>query len=184
MRELDFAQAERDSLNANHDANGWTTPRLSLATDVIQLHILQGLAVTAGSAYGEVPPCREMCWTSFIEEHTKQDKQAIQMHKGGRAFTKHSHRDSSGWWGVSTGTNSDKNAMAERVFNLIWNGRTWANVFWLPHSVLAYEVRVSSGHGMRFQRDVKDAKGEYWDFRGFVEPAVADGAGHAARWRH
>lgn len=123
MRELDFAQAERDSLNANHDANGWTTPRLSLATDVIQLHILQGLAVTAGSAYGEVPPCREMCWTSFIEEHTKQDKQAIQMHKGGRAFTKHSHRDSSGWWGVSTGTNSDKNAMAERVFNLIWNGR-------------------------------------------------------------
>lgn len=98
MSELAFAAHERTALNAviasSDDRNSNYT---ALAQDVIHLHILYGLAVTAGSAYGERPPNRELCWRLFTAPTAKTDKQAVQMHVGGKAFTKHSHRASSGW---------------------------------------------------------------------------------------
>lgn len=62
--------------------------------------------------------------------------------------------------------------------------RTWRNVFWLPHQILAFEIRVSEGYGMRFQCDTKVGKDTGWTFRGFVEPAMDGKDGHAAKWRH
>ena len=92
------------------------------ATDVIQLHILLGLAVTAGSAYGEVPPTRDVCWSLFTQSHERADvKQTTSLTKGGVAYTKHAHRASDGWWGVSTGTNAAKNKAAEVMFARIWD---------------------------------------------------------------
>ena len=92
MSELLYAACERAVLNA--------IPNVCLnhATDPIQYHILLGLACTAGSAFGYAPPSLSECCESFIQAHDKRDKQAVQMHRGGKAFTKHSHRDSSGWY--------------------------------------------------------------------------------------
>lgn len=185
MTELAYAEPERTRLRgavALLEVASSSLQHVQLAQDVVQLHILQGLAVTPGSAFGEgPPPDRETCWKLFTALPAKRDNQSTPMHVGGKAFTKHSHRDSSGWWGISTGTNENKNRLAEDCFKRIWEVATWRNLFWLPHGILAFEVRVVDGHGMRFQKSSDSSEAE-WTFRGFVEPVSA--SSHENRWRH
>ncbi|KAK9897373.1 hypothetical protein P389DRAFT_194995 [Cystobasidium minutum MCA 4210] len=187
MSELDYAEPERERLRQAIQApRGESSPSSSthvqLATDIIQYHILQGLAVTAGSAFGEnTAPSKHTCFKLFTALPSKLDNKSTPMHVGGKAFTKHSHRDSSGWWGSSTGTSAHKNNLAEACFERIWAHHTWRNLFWLPHGVLAFEVRVADGHGMRFQKNSSSSDAD-WTFRGFVEPPSA--TGHETRWRH
>lgn len=189
MTELAFAEAERSNLRGKVRASwqGSSSSPVQLAQDVIQYHILQGLAVTAGSAFdcGVTPPGKALCEELFRALPSRPDNQEIPLHVGGKAFTKHCHRDSSGWWGESKGTTSHKNALAETCFERIWEGRTWSNLFWLPHNVLAYEVRVAEGYGMRFQSTSALASNSthvQWAFRGFVEPVTT--ASHDTQWRH
>ena len=187
MTEVAYARRERDILNRCQCQNS-----LCLATDAIQLHLLHGLALTVGSALVHARPCRDLCWTLFtsLPAPNKLDTTRIrtgqtQMHVGGRAFTKHAHRDvTNSWWGTSTGTEANKNAAAEACFERIWEAATWRNVFALPHRWIAFEIRVHEGYGMRFQ--MSEDGGEQWSFRGFVEPAVlSDTAlGHRNKWRH
>lgn len=190
MSELVYASAERIALRADHlrgamdDDDALTeSPSLCLATDVIQYHILLGLAVTGGSAFGHEAPGEELCRQLFTEACDRPDKQAVQLHKGGKALTKHCHRASSGWWGPCTGRPLDKNISSEAVLDRIIAGATWRNVFWLPHNILAYEIRVAEGYGVRYQQDLKAIE-PAWTFRGFVEPAAAGDTGHTAKWRH
>lgn len=183
MTEVAYAQRERERLNRDMSMLGHS---LCLATDAIQLHLLHGLALTVGSALGHAPPRRALCWTLFTSlPPGKLRSGQTQMHVGGRAFTKHAHRDTTNnWWGTSTGTEADKNASAEACFARIWDAATWRNIFALPHRWIAFEIRVQEGYGMRFQ--MSEDKGESWTFRGFVEPAVLGdtSAGHRNKWRH
>lgn len=184
MTELEHAEAERERLRLLIATFGElpVTAHVQLAHDVIEYHILQGLAVTAGSAFGYNSVLdRSACWRLFTALPAKPDGQSTPMHVGGKAFTKHSHRDSSGWWGTSTGTNANKNSLAEACFDRIWDSHTWRNLFWLPHGILAFEIRVAEGHGMRFQKSSSNSSA-WWTFRGFVEPASS--SGHETRWRH
>lgn len=206
IHELSYAETERSYLN-NLLPTSTQASLLYHAQDVLQMHILQGLAVTAGSALGELAPDRQECWRLFRTPTIKRDSQTVQMHVGGKAFTKHSHRASDGWsvtrssppvltaqgsdiavrilghrWGQSLGPPAQKNALAESAFNRIWDSCTWRNLFWLPHRILAYEVRVEEGYGLRFQKDTKASQGGEWCFRGLVEPV--DAGGHDAKWRH
>lgn len=185
MVELDYAEPERQHLRKAVAKLGNTAPsqHVQVAQDVVQYHILQGLAVTAGAALGRDDiPDRATCWKLFTALPLKPDNQSTPMHVGGKAFTKHSHRDSSGWWGTSTGTNANKNRLAGDCFELIWETCTWRNLFWLPHGILAFEIRVADGYGMRFQKNTTDKDDGDWTFRGFVEPTSA--SGHETRWRH
>lgn len=187
MTEVAYAQPERDILNRLQ-----TPHTLFLATDAMQLHLLHGLALTVGSALGHAPPSHALCRILFtsLPASNKLDTTRVrtgqtQMHVGGRAFTKHAHRDvTNSWWGTSTGTEADKNAAAEACFERIWEAATWRNVFALPHRWTAYEIRVQEGYGMRFQ--MSEDEGAPWSFRGFVEPAVLGDtrAGHKNKWRH
>lgn len=179
-----YAEPERAHLRLLASSS-MSTPQhvLQLAQDVIQYHILQGLAVTAGSALGEYNDLDEDTALSlFTALPPSPDKQPTPMHVGGKAFTKHSHRDGSiGWWGESTGTNAHKNTLAENCFHRIWEDHTWRNLFWLPHAVLAFEIRVQEGYGMRFQKNSSQTDAR-WTFRGFIEPPSP--SGHDSRWRH
>ena len=93
MYEMPYAAPERALLQRINDGR----PSLLDATDYMQYHILKGLAVTTGSAFGYDPPGRELAWKLFLQQTEKADKQLVQLHKGGKAFTKHSHRATSGW---------------------------------------------------------------------------------------
>lgn len=115
MTELPYASAERDKLRGNlgcltcstsfasdppeveNGNRGDDATPLSFATDVVQYHILQGLAVTAGAAFGHDPPSTEQCRALFVEPCEKGSNQVVQLHKGGKALSKHAHRASSGW---------------------------------------------------------------------------------------
>lgn len=97
---------------------------------------------------------------------------------GGRALSKHSVRDSSKFWGESTGQVDKINSNALRCLNFIIENCVWNNVFALPHDAKAYEIRCNPGYGARweFKSDTEIF------FRGFLEPVVEDG--HEKRWRH
>jgi hypothetical protein len=121
MIELAYTEPERALLRVAASTCPREEARLQLADDIVQYHILQGLAVTAGSAFGEaIAPDRQTCWKLFTAIPPRPDNQSTQIHVGGKAFTKHSHRDSSGWWGTSNGTNANKNKLAEACFDRIW----------------------------------------------------------------
>ena len=65
------------------------------------------------------------CHALFMQPpaNTSSGTQAVYLHAGGKAFTKHAHRASDGWWGLSTGSNANKNATAEKVFARIVSER-------------------------------------------------------------
>jgi hypothetical protein len=158
----------------------------------LAFHITQGLAVTVGSALGHSPPAGDLCRKAF----DKLRKGGLT--EGARAWSKHAHRDGSGWWGVCKGPKEQQNEEARSVFERIWEGASWRNVHSLPHGIIAYEVRVDEGYGMRWTRgppgegleepgqerhvETYDSGTDGWIFRGFVEPSME--GGHEVRWRH
>jgi hypothetical protein len=93
---------------------------------------------------------------------------------GARALSKHSHRSSEGFWGNSSGTETYKNKLASDVANKIITECTYINLHILPQQEYIVELRVTKGYGMRWT-----VEGE---FRGFLEPQMADG--HSQKWRH
>ncbi|KAL5483415.1 hypothetical protein ACEPAI_8646 [Sanghuangporus weigelae] len=147
----------------------------------ISKHIALGLAITTGSAFGELPPSREQCLAAFVVPNSAG------LTAGARAWTKHAHRsghrEGTSWWGNPRGPVSSLNAGALAMFEKIMQHSSWRNLHWLPHVVMVYEIRVVEGYGMRWSqnRSVLNARHE-WVFRGFVEPMMQDG--HELRWRH
>ncbi|ESO11664.1 hypothetical protein HELRODRAFT_166678 [Helobdella robusta] len=95
---------------------------------------------------------------------------------GGRALTKHSHRDhTSSWWGICKGSEQDKNDHAFKKMTEIMDSAAWMNVHELPGELPTIEIRQKNGYGVRWTCDGAE-------FRGFVEPQMADG--HVVGWIH
>jgi len=108
-----------------------------------------------------------------------------------------------GWWGTPSGPVSIINERSLLLFWKVMTEATWRNLHWLPHFVLAYEVRVQDGYGMRWSQDQngllenvgsgpgdvkvlkekeEELKQRKWVFRGCVEPMMENG--HEVGWRH
>ena len=136
------------------------------------VHLLCGIRRTAGSDRSLYPPPTSQLMLAFNELHKGQ---ALTV--GGRAFSKHSIRDSAKFWGVCSGKNDYINEEAVRCVDRIVARAAWNNVFALPGEAKAYEVRERIGYGVRWE-----FKKEGIMFRGFVEPVMKDG--HEKRWRH
>lgn len=98
--------------------------------------------------------------------------------------------ESVGWWSVPSGPVARINEQSLLLFWKVMNNASWRNLHWLPHGVLAYEVRVPEGYGMRWSQDraQEDERGgspreeKPWVFRGFLEPQMDNG--HEVGWRH
>lgn len=111
---------------------------------------------------------------------------------------KERERKSAGWWGTPSGPVAVINERALELFWKVIDGASWRNLHWLPHRVLAYEVRVSEGYGMRWSLDQSQeteaeveveetdnsetSTSKEWVFRGFLEPQMENG--HEVGWRH
>lgn len=59
---------------------------------------------------------------------------------GARAWCKHAHRSSEGFWGFAKGTELEKNDAAEVVAKQIIDECVWINAHILPHSEYIIEV--------------------------------------------
>lgn len=136
------------------------------------IHILSGLRRTYGSDASVFPPPTSDLYEAFEMKHKDQP-----LTVGGRAFSKHSVRDSNKFWGVTCGKTDAINTEARRCLDRIIVNAEWNNVFALPHDVKAYEVRVKQGYGARWE--FKDGGVV---FRGFLEPGMKNG--HEKKWRH
>jgi len=122
-----------------------------------------------------------------MKEITKQKREYLQpgatLSVGARAFMKHAHRGSEGFWnrateGTFAGGDESKNKVAEELICRVLNEAVWGNLHGLPGGLLTFEVRVGQGYGARW---TTDAGGEL-RFRGLLEPQMKDG--HEKRWRH
>jgi hypothetical protein len=136
------------------------------------IHILCGLRRTAGSDTSLFPPSTPDLHRAFVECHKGQP-----LTVGGRAFSKHSIRDSARFWGYCQGPNDFINEEGLKCLNRVVLNGVWNNVFVLPHDAKAYEIRVPQGYGARWE-----FKQGGIAFRGFVEPMME--GGHEKRWRH
>lgn len=80
-----------------------------------------------------------------------------------RAWEKHIDRTEDAFWGEIQGKPTAKEEKAKTLINTLIDEQTWWNVFYHYKHELVYEIRVASGHGMRWS--IKDKT-----LIGFLEP--------------
>lgn len=183
----------------------------------LSAHIMHALAYTVGSALGCAPPSVETCLEAFVAENKaqltvgsrawskhshrsrgdatgRQELKAAADADGNadereiRTKQQRAKAESAGWWGVPSGPVARINEQSLLLFWKVVNNASWRNLHWLPHRVLAYEMRVPEGYGMRWSQDraQEDEEGvgeeKPWVFRGFLEPQMDNG--HEVGWRH
>lgn len=170
-----------------------TTPRASTLEPLLRHITFRGVAALCGVRTTEgsvdlLPPPRSQLLVPFsepwhVDGRRSPNKPSLTV--GARAWTKHAGRSSRLWWGDphSKGGDGRKNAEADRCINMILDKHAWLNVHALPCSesgdgwkspVPVVELRIEEGYGARWTADAAE-------FRGFVEPMIADG--HSKRWR-
>lgn len=73
-------------------------------------------------------------------EEIQRSKGVSKLTVGARALCKHAHRSSEGFWGTVTGTELEKNEMANNVAANILEECVFINVHILPHNEPIIEV--------------------------------------------
>ena len=149
-------------------------PMCHSALTPIARQVCSGITPTVSTIPGALLPSRDRLLASFNEVRSHS-----LLTEGGRALTKHCHRDSSiGWWGTVKGSAVQVNAIAVRKMEEILEHATWRNVFYLPGDRPVCEFRVQLGYGARWTWS-EDSE---ITFRGFLEPPQENG--HQVGWRH
>jgi len=82
---------------------------------------------------------------------------------GSRAWEKHIDRCKDQFWGEIKGNSTQKGKIAHQLITKIIENKTWWNIFYHHKHGPVYEIRVSSGHGIRW-----NSKGT--QLIGFLEP--------------
>jgi len=86
-----------------------------------------------------------------------------QISVGVRAWEKHIDRSEDGFWGALKGSPEHKQNKVKDSITHIINNYTWWNTFHHYKHNIVFEIRVKSGHGMRWSKNDKS-------LIGFLEP--------------
>lgn len=157
-------------------------------TNVRHVLTLLGMRQTVGSL-DLFPPSMMDIFVAFNRHHELSKNNRLTV--GGRALSKHSHRDAStSWWGVCTGTEKQKNTNANKILVKIFSSIGWLNLHQLPHDMVVFEIRHTDGYGSRCSLGLKtdaavqqlSTTTQQLQFRGFLEPPMENG--HEIGWRH
>ncbi|KAF8101222.1 hypothetical protein N665_0208s0016 [Sinapis alba] len=135
---------------------------------------LLGLSHTIGSISHALPPPRSVLSSSFMLPYKPKIK-GCRLSHGARALAKHVDRSSDRFWGVLSGSDSDKNGLAMDTINSFIGQCCWMNIHIVPPHGEVFEIRVVQGYGARWSRDGTK-------FIGFLEPYSEDG--HSMAWKH
>lgn len=106
-----------------------------------------------------IPPTKERLIHSFCKEY----KQSLSI--GARAWAKHAERSEDQFWGAVKGSTATKNQVALKLLDKILVEHTWWNTFGHYVHDTVFEMRLPSGHGMRWGQNGKV-------FIGFLEPFI------------
>lgn len=120
---------------------------------------LIGLRSTAGTEFSEasIPPDDEILLESSKERYN--DKLTV----AARSWSKHAFRCEENYWPQIQGNPELINEEATKIIENLLANKTWWNVFGHFKHHLVYEIRDTTGHGIRWSIDGKK-------FIGFVEP--------------
>ncbi len=145
----------------------WTTDTLTAAqcaqlletAPFAYLLVLIGQRWTSGSIKDAraIPPTTHLLQTSCFTAFNANIGVAT------RALEKHIGRNPDQFWGVLKGNATQKEATARKLVSHILRHKTGWNVFQHYKHGFVYEIRVASGHGMRWKHSGTQ-------FIGFLEP--------------
>ncbi|CAN7103264.1 unnamed protein product [Brassica rapa subsp. narinosa] len=113
---------------------------------------LLGLSHTIGSISHALPPPRSVLLSSFMLPYKPKIK-GCRLSHGARALSKHVDRSSDRFWGVLSGSDSDKNGLAMDIINSFIGQCCWMNIHIVPPHGEVFEIREVQGYGARWSRD-------------------------------
>ncbi|WP_196889320.1 hypothetical protein [Aureivirga sp. CE67] len=125
------------------------------------LLILLGQRFTSASSKDAtaIPPLKETLIQSCFELFNPQICVAT------RAWEKHVGRTNDDFWGEIKGNPQQKNEFVQNKIKQMIENKTWWNIFFHYKHALVYEIRVESGHGIRWNKDGTS-------IIGFLEPFI------------
>ncbi len=127
--------------------------------DFKHLLLLLGQRITSATVQNAdgIPPLQTDLLVTSFQPYNHQVSKAV------RAFEKHAERTTDNFWGTITGNPKEKEEKVKHILTTILNDKTWWNVFYHYKHELIYEIRIPSGHGIRWKKNTLE-------FIGFVEP--------------
>ena len=128
-----------------------------------------GFVITKGTKCMNLPTVAEM------REAFKTPYNESGLTNGSRALCKHHGRlKNHPHWQDPRGSPAEINKIAERHLDDVIKNAVWKNMFYLHIDTIILELRLSSGHGMRWRVHVRKTSNEesidFLEFRGFLEP--------------
>lgn len=130
---------------------------------------------------GLLPPT----WKALLQAASVQNSpNKSKLTVAARARAKHAHRGKERFFGIVQGGDEEQNAASLQVVLRLLQEAVWINchAFGGTGGIPVLEVRVASGYGARWKADWSTDPPANVEFRGFLEPQVADG--HEKQWRH
>jgi len=113
------------------------------------LLVILGQRLTPASVIDEtaIPPLKQTLLNSCFEPYNNQICVAT------RAWEKHVGRHKDNFWGVIKGSPIEKNQYVKNLIVELIDNKTWWNIFGHYKHELVYEIRIKSGHGIRWNKE-------------------------------
>jgi len=119
----------------------------------------QRLSSTSITTSNALPPLVEVLHTACFKPYNNQMSIAV------RAWEKHAERSSDRFWPERKGNAKQKEVLVTTLVSQFFNQWQWWNVYSHQKHDTVFEIRIESGHGMRWTAD-----GQH--FIGFLEPFI------------
>lgn len=119
------------------------------ATPFEHLLILIGQRWTSASSKDAraIPPLQQTLLDSCFAPYNDQISMVT------RAWEKHMGRSTDAFWGIAKGNPSQKEQTIKELVSQMIDNKTWWNIFYHYKHEHVYEIRVPSGHGIRWNKD-------------------------------
>jgi len=130
----------------NHSERAWATVLQN--APFAYLLIVLGQRLTSASVLDEtaIPPLKQALLDSCFE--TYNGKICVVT----RAWEKHVGRSTDNFWGEIRGNPSEKDLYVKNLVLDLIDNKTWWNLFCHYKHEFVYEIRVGSGHGIRWNK--------------------------------
>lgn len=119
------------------------------ATPFEHLLVLIGQRWTSASIKDEtaIPPLEQTLLESCFAPYNNQISMVT------RAWEKHMGRSTDAFWGIAKGNPTQKEETIRKQIVEMIQTKTWWNIFYHYKHEYVYEIRVPSGHGIRWYKD-------------------------------
>lgn len=119
------------------------------ATPFEHLLVIMGQRWTPASIKDEtaIPPLEQTLLDSCFAPYNDQISMIT------RAWEKHMGRSTDTFWGIAKGNPTQKEATIRKQIIEMIQAKTWWNIFYHYKHEYVYEIRVPSGHGIRWNKD-------------------------------